>query len=435
MEQLRLVEIDDAEKLKRHILNQFKQVSFACHLTSNGYTKDKYGAFDAAYAWGAEHSLVLSEEKGAFEQLQWFQKKHPNQWIFGCLSYDLKNDLEQLKSENPHWLESPALVFFIPKYLIIEKNQQFWVSNAVDLNKLIAQESNTVLSNNATKAPKLIPSTSKDLYLQNVQDIKQHIIEGDIYEMNYCVEFTVKPVQANPIHLFKDLNERGKAPFSCYFNFENIHLLSVSPERYLAKRQSKLISQPIKGTAARYKDRSEDNAAADKLFRSEKDRAENVMIVDLVRNDLARVSETGTIQVEELFGIYPFKTVHQMISTVSGQLKATHTGLDAIKASFPMGSMTGAPKHRSMILIDKYENRKRGFYSGAIGYFTPQGDFDFNVVIRTLIIDQEKEQASFSVGGAIVYDSIPELEYEECLIKARALLEALGLPINLEGES
>ena len=435
MDQLRLVEIADAEKLKSHILNKFKQESFACHLTSNGYTKDKYGAFDAAYAWGAEQSLILSEEKGAFEQLQLFQKNHPNQWIFGCLSYDLKNDLEQLQSKNQHWLDSPALVFFIPKYLIIKKEHQYWASDSVDLTEVFVQEIDADLSKKATKTPKLIPSTSKDLYLQNVQHIKQHIIEGDIYEMNYCVEFTVEQVQTDPIHLFKDLNERGQAPFSCYFNFENMHILSVSPERYLTKRQNKLISQPIKGTAARFKDRKQDAEAADKLFRSEKDRAENVMIVDLVRNDLARVSETGTIQVEELFGVYAFKTVHQMISTVSGQLKSPHTGLDAIKASFPMGSMTGAPKHRSMILIDKYENRKRGFYSGAIGYFTPQGDFDFNVVIRTLIIDQEKEQASFSVGGAIVYDSLPEKEYEECLIKARALLEALGLPINLEGES
>lgn len=196
-------------------------------------------------------------------------------------------------------------------------------------------------------------------------------------------------------------------------------------ERFLKKEGNKLISQPIKGTIRRGSEPTEDQALAEQLQNDPKERAENVMIVDLVRNDLARSSTPGSVQVEELFGIYPFPIVHQMTSTVSSRLRTECSGLDALKAAFPMGSMTGAPKIMSMQLIDRYELTRRGIYSGAIGYFTPEGNFDFNVVIRTLVYDASRQYASLQVGSAITYDSIPEKEYEECFVKIKGWIEAL----------
>jgi para-aminobenzoate synthetase component 1 len=161
-------------------------------------------------------------------------------------------------------------------------------------------------------------------------------------------------------------------------------------------------------------------------LQSEKEKAENLMIVDLVRNDLARSSKTGSVKVEELFGIYSFSQVHQMISTVSSQIKETTSAVEAIKNAFPMGSMTGAPKVMAMELIEKYENTKRGLYSGAIGYFAPNSDFDFNVVIRSIQYNESKQYLNFEVGSAITYDSDANLEYEECLLKAQAMMKALA---------
>ncbi|NRB65024.1 MAG: anthranilate synthase component I family protein, partial [Saprospiraceae bacterium] len=203
-------------------------------------------------------------------------------------------------------------------------------------------------------------------------------------------------------------------------------MLCASPERFLRKRNDVLISQPIKGTRSRGLTPQEDEALKQDLMNSQKDRSEHVMIVDLVRNDLARSSLTGSVQVSELYGIYSFAQVHQMISTIQSRLRPDIPLVEAIRNAFPMGSMTGAPKIKAMELIDQLESTKRSIYSGAIGYISPEGDFDFNVVIRTLFLRQDVGYLSFSVGGAIVYDSDPEQEYQECMWKAKAILETLG---------
>ncbi|MEO5675183.1 MAG: anthranilate synthase component I family protein, partial [Chitinophagales bacterium] len=217
------------------------------------------------------------------------------------------------------------------------------------------------------------------------------------------------------------------APLACFLKHGEKFLLSASPERFLKKESRKIISQPMKGTISRSNHAESDEHAKELLGTDEKEKAENVMIVDLVRNDLARSAVAGSVSVEELFGIYSFPRVHQMISTVSATLRNDVHFTEAIRNAFPMGSMTGAPKVMAMQLIDKYEKVKRGLFSGSAGYITPGGDFDFNVVIRSLLYNRESRYLSFQTGSAITHDCNPEKEYEECLLKAQAIMSTLGI--------
>ena len=268
-------------------------------------------------------------------------------------------------------------------------------------------------------------SFTKEAYTTLVKTLRDHIKEGDCYEINLCQDFLGSFECIDPLNLYLRLNEVSPKPFSCFQKFDEQLIISASPERFLKKTGSKVISQPIKGTRPRFHDALLDKQQRDELRYSEKEMAENMMIVDLVRNDLARTAKTGSVKVEEMFGIYSFQQVHQMISTISATIKDDTHFVDVIKHAFPMGSMTGAPKVKVMELIEKYENAKRGAFSGAAGYISPEGDFDFNVLIRSLFIDIEKQLYSFFAGGAITYDSIPEEEYEECLVKTKAINQVL----------
>jgi para-aminobenzoate synthetase component 1 len=267
---------------------------------------------------------------------------------------------------------------------------------------------------------------SKDIYLKKVSKILEHIHRGDIYEANFCLEFFIENANINALEKFLKLNEISKSPLSVYFKNNKQFLLSASPERYLKKEGELLISQPIKGTAKRFLDPIEDEKSKKQLASDPKERAENIMVSDLVRNDLSRTAQKGSVKVEELCSIYSFKQVHQMISTITSNLDSQYTEIDAIKTTFPMGSMTGTPKVSVMKIIEELEETKRGLYSGAVGYFTPNGDFDFNVVIRSILYNQENKYVSFSVGSAITSQSVPEKEYEECLLKAKAMHEVLS---------
>ena len=266
--------------------------------------------------------------------------------------------------------------------------------------------------------------TSKDSYFEKVSKVLEHIHRGDIYEANFCQEFFAE-ASLNPIQTYTNLNKISKPPFAAYMRLYDHYLMSASPERYLLKKGSKVISQPIKGTAKRSKDSEEDLALKNALSNDPKELSENIMIVDLVRNDLSKTAQKGTVEVEELCKIYSFEQVHQMISTVTSQVDEATSPVDILRTTFPMGSMTGAPKVSAMKIIEALEDAKRGLYSGALGYFTPQGDFDFSVVIRSILYNDIKQYISFSVGGAITAKSIIENEYEECLIKAKAMREAL----------
>lgn len=421
----------ETRSIKDQILNWATQQSdVICCLDSNNYQSDKYSAYDCLIAVGVEKELCVQHSGTAFDDLKAFAKEN-KEWLFGHLSYDLKNEVEALESNNKDSLEFPELYFFVPTYLFLfHNNGSLEILSKKESPAIIWEQVNRFSNpNNGFENPEIAIQKvlSKEAYLQTIHKIRQHIIDGDTYEMNFCQEFFAENVQLNPLVLFQKMNQIAKAPFAAYYQIKEQYLLCGSPERFLCKRGTELISQPIKGTIKRGETLAEDQALQEALSNSIKDQAENVMIVDLVRNDLAKVCKTGTIKVAELFGIYGFERVSQMISTVVGQLQTNKSWVDALEATFPMGSMTGAPKVISMQLIEAYEQSKRGLYSGAVGYVTPDGDFDFNVVIRSLLYHAQKAYLSFQVGGAIVYDSEPEAEYEECLLKAKTMLEALGI--------
>lgn len=386
-----------------------------------------YNEYELVFGMGAKTTLKVEQESNAFEQLKHFHAKHKS-WLLGYLGYDLKNEVEKLQSNNPDGLGFPALYFFVPEILVRLKKNELFIDAEQPEEVFKSIENITLLKLNPKKQQtfSFTPRISKKQYLEKIQQTRQHIEEGDVYEMNVCMEYFAENLKIDPLHIYSELQKISPVPFAAYGKFDNeLYTLCASPERFLKKEGNKLISQPIKGTAKRGKDKTEDEATKHILRHSEKEMAENVMIVDLVRNDLARSCKAGTIKVEELFGIYSFPQVHQMISTVTGELNGVTHWIDAIKNAFPMGSMTGAPKVKAMELIERYEESKRGLFSGAMGYITPDGDFDFNVVIRSLLYNTNTQYLSYHVGGAITYDSVPEEEYNECILKASAI-EQLG---------
>jgi para-aminobenzoate synthetase component 1 len=251
-----------------------------------------------------------------------------------------------------------------------------------------------------------------------------HIHRGDIYEANFCQEFYAQ-AKLNSLETYFKLNKIAQAPFSTFLKNGDKFLLSSSPERFLKKEGLDITSQPIKGTTKRSEHPEKDEHLKTVLESDPKERSENIMIVDLVRNDLSKIAQKGTVNVTELCQIHSFKQVHHMISTVQAKALPTISPVNIIAATFPMGSMTGAPKISAMKIIEALENTKRGLYSGGVGYFTPNGDFDFNVVIRSILYNASKSYLSFSVGSAITSKSTPENEFEECLVKAKAMRSVL----------
>ncbi len=367
--------------------------------------------------------MIGSSTKNAFQQIENFKTLHANQYCFGYFGYDLKNDTEALSSALPDHVGFHEFYFFIPEHILICKNGEVEIISD-DTESVYQNILQQKLATDSTQTQiKFQHRTSKEKYLADVNALQQHILNGTIYEINYCQEFFANDVEINPLQVFKKLNKKNGGSFSAFFKQKNLYAICGSPERFISKQSNKIISQPIKGTIKRSYDLLEDENLKKELLNNEKERAENVMIVDLVRNDLAKSAKTGTVEVPDLFGIYSFKTVHQMISTITAEAKENISSLEIIKNAFPMGSMTGAPKYTAMQLIEEYEKIKRGLYSGSIGYFAPNGDFDFNVVIRTLLYNSAKKYLSYSTGSAITLDAEAEQEYEECLLKAKALFD------------
>lgn len=420
--------IQNPEHFKQQLLQwaqQFREIVF---LDSNNYHQ-KYTSYDAVLAVDALTS-VQTDYHNAFEDLAIYQQTTKD-WVFGYMSYDLKNDTEKLESANFDGLNFPDLFFFQPKKLFLLKGDRLEVQYLKMCDDEIEDDFKEILkiaiiqqtenSNRLTIQQRI----SKENYLDKVSQMLDHIHRGDIYEANFCMEFYADNAEINPSDVYQKLNAISEPPFAVYFkNFKN-YLLCASPERFIKKQGDKIISQPIKGTARRSTDTHEDEVIKQELTINEKERSENIMIVDLVRNDLSRTAAKGSVNVEELCGAYSFKQVHHLISTITSQVAEGISAVDVIKAAFPMGSMTGAPKISAMQIIEKLEETKRGLYSGAVGYFTPSGDFDFNVVIRSILYNTESKYASFSVGSAITAKSVPEKEYEECLLKAKAMRSVL----------
>jgi len=343
----------------------------------------------------------------------------------GIISYDYKNLLENLKSDNKAIIDHLEDLFFLPDIKIIFSKDSLTIEHPL-AESYLKEIIDTAIQKSILKIDKINALTRKEEYIENVNQIRKHIIEGDVYEMNYCMAFHADLVEVDPPNLFLKLIQASPMPFSVYFKAEEQVLICASPERFIKKSLGKIIAQPIKGTIKRGSTPLEDQELKDILLNSEKERSENLMIVDLMRNDLSKISITGSVSVEELFGIYSFRQVHQMISTVSSTLKDdVHIG-KIIHNIFPMGSMTGAPKIKSMELIDRYENFRRGWFSGTVGYVDEKGDFDFNVIIRSIFLDLRTNKLMFAVGSAITYDADPEEEYAECLLKATSIFEILN---------
>lgn len=406
-----------------------------CLLNGNRFTSDKYTSFDQVIALGVA-AECFGDETDAFASLRAFSDRYDD-WLFGFMGYDLKNQLESLASSHFDGVGMPLMHFFLPVIVMIPDEGGVKIGCLPGHGKysdpdrvwkeLMAHEWAADQDAGRIRSPglKVRARVPRRDYLKNVGAIKEHIQQGDIYEMNYCVEFFSENALVDPLLVYRLLNLQSPTPFSAYYALGSKFLMGASPERFLKKRGRTLISQPIKGTIARGGDAKSDARMAAMLLNDPKERSENVMIVDLVRNDLARSASKGSVKVMELFGIYPFRQVHQMISTVVSDLRPECHFVDALRMAFPMGSMTGAPKVRAMQLIEQYEATRRGLYSGAVGYISPTKDFDFNVVIRSILYNAASRYLSFMAGSAITAGSRPEMEYGECLLKAKAMRKVL----------
>lgn len=422
----------NCQDLKNKLLQWAQQFDVAVWLDSNDYHQ-KYSSFDAVLAVD-EFTSIKTDYHNAFTDLKEYQSLTQD-YLFGYLGYDLKNDTEELTSTNFDGLHFSDLYFFQPKKIIFIKNNECHFHYINMVNEEIEDDFKSIINlvdepYSKNPEPKIKLRIHKDNYLEKVQKVLDHIHRGDIYEANFCQEFYAENAVVNPLKTYQDLNAISQPPFATFFKIEHQYLLSASPERYLKKEGNKIISQPIKGTAKRLINPIDDEKIASDLSRDVKERSENIMIVDLVRNDLSRTAKKGSVLVEELCKVYSFKQVHQLISTVVSEIEDETHPIDIIKDTFPMGSMTGAPKISAMNIIENLEETKRGLYSGAVGYFTPNGDFDFNVIIRSILYNERKQYVSFSVGSAITSKSTPENEYEECLLKAKAMKYVLSNPLE-----
>lgn len=419
---------EDIENFKNQLLTWAQQFDDVVWLDSNNYEQN-YSSYDAVLAVDAFTSIQTDYFQGFVKLKEYYSTT--KDWIFGYLTYDLKNDVEVLKSNNYDALGFPDLYFFQPKKLYLLKGNQVEIQYLNCVDDELEADLNTIKNIKEEQSDSLCSDIKiklrihKDEYFDKVNTMLTHIHRGDIYEANFCQEFFAENTCINPLETYKKLNNISKPPFASFVKLEDKYVLCASPERYIKKEDDIIISQPIKGTAERSESIAEDNQLKTDLLNDEKERSENIMIVDLVRNDLSKTALKGSVEVKELCKIYTFDQVHQMISTVTSKVDVKTHPIDIIKSTFPMGSMTGAPKISAMNIIEHLEETKRGVYSGAIGYFSPNGNFDFNVVIRSILYNATKKYVSYSVGGAITAKSIPLKEYEECLVKAKAMREVL----------
>ena len=419
---IRTFTISDFKEVKEKVLNWAQRFNTFCFLDNHQYQIEPH-SMECLLAAGVKRQLK-TQAGDALNQLQQFIDEKKS-WLFGHLGYDLKNEIEKLSSANPDNIQFPDLFFFEPEVIIRLKENEMIIEAGNPSAVFAAVSVISPESDMRVSRVNIQSRFSQEEYISVINKLKQHILRGDCYEINFCQEFFAVDAAINPVEVYKKLSTVSPNPLSALYRMNDQWLLCASPERFIKKQGNKILSQPIKGTSKRVADNKEDEKNKTELRNSAKDRSENVMVVDLVRNDLAKVCGEGTVKVDELYGIYSFPQVHQMISTVSGELKNDMPFTEIIKATFPMGSMTGAPKKRVMELIEEYEQTKRGIFSGAVGYISPDGDFDFNVVIRSIIYNAGFKYLSFQAGSAITFYSNPEKEWEECLMKTEAMKKVL----------
>ena len=417
--------VDNIHAFKKQMLNWSNRFGICCFMDSHDYS-DKYHRYDCLVAVGCYKSF--SPSVNILSHLDVFDAENDD-WIFGHLGYDLKNEIEDLHSLHINKAGFPDVFLFIPRIVLSLKNNDLVIHSFEPDAQLIFDEIRSVVYDGKKvclgKNVQLQSRVSKQEYIQTIHRLQQHILRGDCYEINYCHEFFDESTIIDPVSTYMRLIEISPTPFSCYYKLENKFLLCASPERFLSKTSNTVFSQPIKGTAPRNEDAFLDAVEKNNLSKNLKEKSENVMIVDLVRNDLSKICKEGSVKAEELFSVYSFPQVHQMISTIKGELKDNVSFAEIIKATFPMGSMTGAPKRSAMQLIERYERTKRQLFSGSVGYISPQKDFDFNVVIRSIFYNAENFFLNCLVGSAITFYADAEKEYEECNLKAKAILDTL----------
>ncbi len=395
------------------MLNWANRFNIFCLLDNNGYHFEE-PSFECLLGAGCQQAVTL-DLSTAFEALRRFHLDQGG-WLFGHFNYPSPG-------EDP--VGFPAGYFFVPEVLVRLEGEEITIESAKAepgsiFDELVNMPTGKIVESN--NPVNIHHRFSKEEYIDHITQLLTHIKRGDCYEINFCQDFFAPMSDVEPIQLYRQLTRSSPNPFAAFYKLNDKYCLCASPERFLKKTGQQLISQPIKGTSKRYPANEEmDKASRDYLSASQKEKSENVMVVDLVRNDLSRVCNEGSVMVKELFGIYPFPQVYQMISTIQGELPIDLHWTKAIEACFPMGSMTGAPKRKVMELINKFEGYPRGLFSGSIGYVTPSGDFDFNVVIRSLFYNSTTKYLSFKAGSGITFYSDPELEYEECLLKAQAI--------------
>ncbi len=413
------------------MLNWSTRFNICCFLDNHNYQISPH-SYECILAAGALQ-FIEAKSGDAFKQLKLFSDAQPD-WLFGHFSYDLKNEIEQLRSERPDHIQFPDLFFFVPEVIVRLDADRVTIGvvdeDALQILHSIQSTSASIADHDSDALIEVKQRFSRDHYVNVIEKLKSHIHRGDCYEINFCQEFFADSVDIDPVAVYDSLVTVSPNPFSAFYRLDERYLMCASPERYLKKTGTQLLSQPMKGTSGRSEDAVNDQSKRVRLSESAKEKTENVMIVDLVRNDLSKICREGTVQVEELFGIYAFPQVYQMISTITGELQPYIHWVDAIRSSFPMGSMTGAPKKRVMELIEQYERTKRGIFSGAVGYITPERDFDFNVVIRSIMYNRKERYLSYQAGSGITYYSDPETEYEECMLKVDAIKKVLTRSVN-----
>ncbi len=418
--------VKDLKELKIKMLNWANQFSIFCLLDNQQYPPIAIGidkpAFECLLGVGKKRD-VIGIAGNAFDSLKSFCGK-PDSFLFGHFAYDLKNETEKLHSGNFDGIGFPDLYFFEPQIVLQLAGDKLTIySNTSpeiifsDINKATG-----VINDFLQHQGEIQSRIKKEDYIDAVDRLRAHILRGDCYEINFCQEFFGEDILIDPVSVYLRLVQVSPNPFSALYKLKDKYCICASPERYLKKNGTTLFSQPIKGTSPRDRhSKINDETNRRKLYESEKERSENTMVVDLVRNDLGKVCTKGSVKVTELHGVYSFPQVHQMISTIEGTADESLHWVDIIKATFPMGSMTGAPKKRVMELIEKFEQTRRGLFSGAIGYVMPGGDFDFNVVIRSILYNKRTGYLSYQAGSAITFKSNAEDEYGECLVKVKAI--------------
>jgi para-aminobenzoate synthetase component 1 len=419
----------DLYKIKQQVLHWTARYSTFSFLDNQLYPSGDPG-FECLAAVG-ERARLKATAGDAFPRLKQFSLSQID-WLFGHFSFDLKSETEHSPSGLPDFIQFPDLFFFIPEIVVLIFPGEIRIGLYGNHHQQIFSEIEQYSTDQKkikTNPVSIQNRISKENYLATIDRLHQHILRGDCYEINFCQEFFVENLHLEPLDLYRALSRISPSPFSAYYGVDKKFLFCASPERYLKRKDDKILSQPIKGTAARDLNSAQhDESLRAQLAASEKDKAENVMVVDLVRNDLSKICETDSVRVEELFGIYSFAQVHQMISTIVGKpLQHLHWS-DMVEGTFPMGSMTGAPKKRVLELIEQYEKTKRGLFSGALGYVTPEQDFDFNVVIRSLLYNSVNNYLAYFAGSGITINSDPEKEYEECLVKVAAFESIIKNP-------